>query len=374
MIIEIKGIGIPNKGAELMLVAAKEQLQSVYPDAIFVVEPNTAFIGRSRFGLHQKVWLKFMGFQIGRFASLIPKRIREKFGLIIDSEIDVVIDASGFTYGDQWGAEKAKRRLVSDIRRWKDNGKKVILLPQAFGPFKDEALKKNMQVIQQYSDVIFARDDISFKYMAELGGQNLQQAPDFTNLVTGVVPNSFSATPKDICVIPNSKMIEMTSDAEGAEYPKQMINVISYCQLKGYTPYLLVHEGEKDDDLAELINSGLELKVPVYRFESPREIKGIIGTAHIVISSRFHGIVSALSQGIPAVATGWSHKYEMLMQDYGCIDLLLDGNNKSLESCVEPLLDDVEYSNYCQQISVRSDALKEESRGMWKKVFNIIDS
>src|SRR5262249_33913841 len=56
----------------------------------------------------------------------------------------------------------------------------------------------------------------------------------------------------------------------------------------------------------------------VVREASPSKLKGILGTARVIIGSRFHALVGALSQAVPSVAVGWSHKYEMLLSDYGC--------------------------------------------------------
>lgn len=44
------------------------------------------------------------------------------------------------------------------------------------------------------------------------------------------------------------------------------------------------------------------------------ELKTIIGQCDLLIGSRYHSIVAALSQGIPVLAIGWHHKYHEIMK------------------------------------------------------------
>src|SRR5690606_1006769 len=147
--VEIKGIGIPNKGAELMLMAVQEHIGSMLPEHYFCCEPTTEYYPRARYGLFQRTGFTYKDRYIewSALAGLLPKRIRERYGLVTEREVDVIIDASGFAYGDQWGARKAHTRLGKRIRTWKKQGKKVILLPQAFGPFSDQAIRQEMTCI-----------------------------------------------------------------------------------------------------------------------------------------------------------------------------------------------------------------------------------
>src|SRR5690606_34297611 len=119
---------------------------------------------------------------------------RRKLSFVSESEIDVVLDGSGFAYGDFWGAKKAGYRLADHIKRWRSKGIKIILLPQAFGAFTDNALIEKMKVIVNDADLIFARDKYSFDYIKGIDNKkdNIYLMPDFTNLISGEKPDYFS--------------------------------------------------------------------------------------------------------------------------------------------------------------------------------------
>ena len=52
---------------------------------------------------------------------------------------------------------------------------------------------------------------------------------------------------------------------------------------------------------------------------SAAQVKSVIGSCDILLSSRYHALIAALSQQVPAVAIGWSHKYDELMAEVGLI-------------------------------------------------------
>ena len=101
------------------------------------------------------------------------------------------------------------------------------------------------------------------------------------------------------------------------EYIGLLKDIIDLYEKKGQPIFMLNHEGFRDKNLCEQVNAEIEKKIPVVSGITAKEVKGLIGNSHTVISSRFHGVVSALSQGVPCLATSWSHKYEMLFRDFG---------------------------------------------------------
>lgn len=375
MIIEVIGIGAPNKGAELMLTSIKQQILNKFPNAKFVVEPYTDYLDRCPHNVYQKFWFSFKGIQLGFLGALIPQKIRSKFGIILDSEIDYILDASGFAYGDQWGAKKLENRLTKHIVKWKKNGKKVILMPQAFGPFEKKEFNTILPKLVENADLIFARDSDSLKFLQISVGDNtntIYQAPDYTNLCKGITPPELIVKELDVCFIPNSKMIDMTSSNVGNSYSKFFANLIEVTIKNNRKPFLLVHEGEKDLKLAQEINSLLAEPIEVLKYNDPLHIKGVIGKSKVVISSRFHGLVSSLSQEIPCIATGWSHKYQMLMSDYGCEDLLVDQSSDLAVTKLCSLFEASTYNSVKEKIKINSTIEKEKSKLFWNKVFDVI--
>lgn len=371
MIIEVIGIGAPNKGAELMLVALQEQIKQHYPQAQFVLEPYTKYEHRAKHQCLQKAWFTFKDIQVGDVFALMPKKLRNKFGIVLDSEIDVILDASGFAYGDQWGAKKVHNRLSRYLPKWKKSGKKVILLPQALGPFSEPDIQSNMKSVIEQADAIYARDDVSFKYANALSPNKVKQAPDFTNLCEGILPYDLTGKELDVCVIPNAKMIEMTSSDVGSGYVDSLIQAVKLLQSHGRTPYLLVHEGKGDKEIAEQINAALDTPLEMLEYDDPKHIKGIIGHSRLVVSSRFHGLVSSLSQGVPCIATGWSHKYQMLMDDYQCGDLLVE-QGEAMSDKLAIILDESHYQNYQSRIRQCAAEQKQRTKLMWEDVFQLL--
>lgn len=326
--IEIKGVGFVNKGAELMLESILQHYnQNNYK---FVMEPisyNSTYEQRARKGVYQKLSID------GNLITGIPEQICKLYGLVSDDEVHAVLDASGFCYGEQWG-DVLTQEMSRRIYRWKLNGAKVILMPQAFGPFRSEPIRTAMRSIVTNSDIIFARDKESYAHIRSLDipCSNVQISPDFTSITKGITPDFPEKFADKICIIPNAMIYKKLEKKLSDNYINILKKIIDTAYINGTECFVLIHEGKDDLKIAIELQqlSGHELSIITE--PDPLRVKGIIGACYAVTSSRFHGIVSALSQSIPTLCTGWSHKYKMLMEDYECpeclIELVLRPSNK----------------------------------------------
>ncbi|WP_367359954.1 polysaccharide pyruvyl transferase family protein [Syntrophus sp. (in: bacteria)] len=378
MLIEIKGAGFTNKGAELMLHAVLQAVKPAIPEASFAMAPRygqPSFFARGRLGLLQKATLSRHGISWDFIGKMFPGEIREMYGVVLDEEIDVILDVSGYAYGDAFGEHKTIL-MAKQSQAWKRQGKKVILLPQALGPFSSRRIRDALKRLIDHADLIFARDPVSYAYVNDVAAApaNVKIAPDFTNLVSGTVPEQWNAEEHQVCIIPSHQMTDKTSSAEGTQYIPFLAQCVKHLEAKGITPFLLIHGGRKDFPAARQLQEAVNRKIEILAEQDPLRIKGILGTCDLVIASRFHALVSSLSQGVLCIGAGWSHKYETLFADYGCPELLvpIERTGGRIGEMIDTVLDRGEGEKIRMKVRTSAERQRERTAAMWREVLEMI--
>ena len=290
--------------------------------------------------------------------------------VVTRNQINVILDASGFVYSEQWGPESAEV-MASYYREAKRKGQKVVLLPQAFGPFGQIRLKEAMQEIIHSADLIFARDKISYSSLKEITSNvdNIYLSKDFTIKMKGEVVKK--KTDGKVCIIPNYRMIDMREDNVYLGFLDNVVNALNKLNHKFY---FLIHESDKDSSIVKQLEEKRNANYEIIMEENPMKIKTLIGNSKFVIASRFHGIISALSQNIPTIATGWSHKYEMLYNEYEIEKLYLDNLTDEVEifHLIELLSKKNEFASIKQKLLSKNEQIVNEVNEMWDQVFELI--
>lgn len=379
MVVEVRKAGFANKGAELMLRAVIQYLRDNLPEAELAVipRPTTPYRKRAQLGLLQKVSSVRYGVPWWRLLQLVPKHVRERYGLTLDSEIDVIIDAAGFAYGDQWGEQKTVE-TANAVKRWAKRRTKIVFMPQAFGPFSTKRIQQAFREVVEHADLIYARDKASYWHVTNLVGEcnNVRIAPDFTNLVQGEVPESFDKQSNRFCIIPNYRMLDQTDSRTSQQYVSFLATCARELLDRAVKPFILIHETRNDQHIAREINEMLGNTLDIVTELDALRIKGIIGVCEGVISSRYHGLVSALSQGVPALGTGWTHKYRELFDDYdfprGIIEVTAD--SATIGASIDLLIDPRSRSRIINTLCQAADRQKQAVESMWTQVLSVISS
>lgn len=382
MKIVLSGVETNNKGAELMLYAILQQVEKVAPDSEVFIPRNMVRQGLQYVKTNVKLKylpvnivskvctkLKITGLlnRLGFYNSMLNNSCPIK-------DVDYFIDGSGLLFSDK----RISNRLTtvswqSKLKEYHRYGTKIVFLPQGFGPFKNKVTKETIAALDQYSDLIFAREQVSFSELKSLtdNSDKIRLYPDFTSLVDGECPEVYKHLNGKVCVIPNFQMV-----AKGVmsreNYLCLIHHLIETCRNKGFGVYLLNHEGIKDELLAKEYKDRYNDDIELVTGLNAIEVKGLISTAYLVISSRFHGVASSLNTHVPCLATSWHHKYEELFKDYGMKDCVLTIDDiEASKQKVLSFLDEDTNQSIRKCLSQRKPAIMEKNKEMWRLIWNL---
>lgn len=376
MLMEITGAGFDNKGAELMLRETVRRIRGNMPEAIVAIPAASGtYEQKAELGLWHLIRYCRFGVEWGALAALAPADYRHRMGIVVNAELDVILDVSGYRYGGLFGPRSVEY-LALRARKARRNGKKLILLPQAFGPFIP-ASKDHLKAVVENTNLIYPRDEASYRYIVDLVGErdNVRMAPDFTAPLPGFLRPEHERLRGRFCMIPNRRMLDKTVPEVRNAYVPLMRRCVTRASGANAKPYVLIHE-TGDVALAHEIVDGLNPEIDIVIESDACAIKGIIGVASAVVCSRFHGLVNALCQGIPALGTGWSHKYEMLFRDYGFDDgiVRIPCDDDEIDVRMTHLLDPVLREHLVTKLRKASDGLRQANESMWDEVFGVLNA
>lgn len=377
-VIELQGVNFTNKGGELMGIAILDHFSSKASYLRFSVPLTSSFsLRRKILGISRLMYFqreRFLGMNriLDLFVRLVPNLIRDFAGITRPSDIRIILDASGFRYSDQWGVETTITSAVY-AQRMQSKGVPYILLPQAFGPFESQKSKSAIKQLIEACDLAFARDAVSFDHLQTAGVdmQKVHLAPDFTNLVN---PGALELSPTTgkVVIVPNSRMLDKTGSSTARGYLPLLIQLIKVSREYGFEPVLLVHDEKEDMEIAaELVkvDNGL---INIVSDRDPIVLKGLLADAQLVVTSRFHAAVGALSCGVPTVCIGWSHKYHELMSDYGVREYSLNMDEDEVCEKLEKLLSPIEMARVKSIVINNAIMQKTRTKEMWAKVDGIL--
>jgi len=372
--LEIHGTGTHNRGAELMAIAIAERMRASFPGVRIVVPVGFgSFVARARHGFWT-TWEFSKRWQTRVSAKWIQRHspgIEEASGIVDPSSIDVVLDASGFSFSDKWGP-KGARHLLKKMTRTGRTGKPLILLPQAFGPFTDPAVALATRKLCERASLVCARDARSREELLRLGTlPSLRVYPDFTVGIRPQRPTTLRIPEQFSALVPNQRMVDKGESGEA--YLDFIGRAVRSLDRRGLNPVFLLHDADDDRKVvAAMKQRGVIL--PVLEHEDARVLKAVLGKATLVIGSRFHALVSTLSQGLPCIAAGWSHKYPELYSDFGCPELLVSdlADEAALETAIDRLATTEGRGGYQERLQVAAARIKQQNEAMWAEVEKII--
>jgi len=305
----------------------------------------------------------------GRLLPMAPP------GFVLRQAPNALVDISGYAFGDPWGHRRLSN-FAHRARYYRRKGKPVVMLPQMLGPFDQPKVRQAFRRLSQATDLVCARDDRSFAYAADVMGASsprLLQAPDITIFSECLTSTAAACAPRKpyVCIVPNQRVLDSGAqkDSWAPMYRDRLLTAAHMAHDAGFEVDVVVHDSTPGDDdvLARALVAELRFARLVIE-PDPIALKKRIAQAHLLVGSRFHGIVGALSSGVPAVVMGWSHKYEMLLQDFGLPDWTY-GPQEPATAFVAALqrgLDDDDNAAARALLRERKESLRASHDAMWQ--------
>lgn len=388
MLIQIHGGGFANRGAQLMLWTVIDRISERLPDARFCAEEaGSNFQERASYDLftiaprapYTSLWKSNLLFRFGSTLSkLLPKAEIQRYGIVRRADIDALVDISGYAFGDKWPVKKSAS-MAARVSAFRRQGKPVVLLPQMFGPFERPAVVEAFQPVVEKSSLIYARDKPSLECLEKINatGRSIGLAPDIT-IFTPALTETEKPTGRYACLVPNSKMFDQGKGGWDTIYVERMAEAAERLQARGVTPRVLIHDANADDrKVGQAILDRLGRSDDAMLIEEdPRRIKGIIGGATVLVGSRFHAIVASLSTGTPAIAMGWAHKYEALMEDFGVPGYMHRHDQPAtvLHELIDQLCDEGKNAEIASRLAEHKLAMKANNDEMWDRVIDTLNA
>ncbi len=396
MNILITGANFNNKGAQLMLCTLVDTLRSSIPDVKICVSP----LLENRIKL-QEMKVNILDFPLFHYGNRRYFLLALKFPFIIRNllrlqgantngdiplnNIDVVMDISGFAFGAKWG-NYPLHYLSRFIKRMKKQGSKFFLLPQAFGPFSNLGMEKDIKDVVANVDLLIARDNQSFKFIQDAiatTSKNVIIAPDITLVYKKNTYINDDIFKGDFCaIVPNEQMLVRASPDWQIKYTEVLSHISNIILSKSNVNIvILIHAqaGSKDSEIGKQIMDNIsKLKLfsgRIFHFveEDPIRLKSIIAKSQFLVGSRFHALASALSSNVPCISTSWLHKYEMLFEEYKCQEFNFKEPTENIYEKVESLLNPEIRKMLTAKLKKENAEIENKNKVMWDLILSKIN-
>jgi polysaccharide pyruvyl transferase WcaK-like protein len=248
---------------------------------------------------------------------------------------DLVADLSGISFVDG-------RRFVVIVYNalvvWVPMmlGTPVVKCSQAMGPFKGFVNKSLARFTLPRLARVCPRGAVTESFLRGLKLKNITPAGDlaFTMRVPETVRESVAAKlaaagPGPYLTVSPSQVVATYCEAKDIPYPQIMADFIDQVgPATGQRVVMIAHSAQPNKgvthmndlplcrDIAALVKDKNNL---IFLDEDlfPTELRAIIGASSVLVASRFHAMISALTELVPPLVIGWSHKYGEILDPFG---------------------------------------------------------
>ncbi|MDR6971743.1 polysaccharide pyruvyl transferase family protein [Leifsonia shinshuensis] len=276
------------------------------------VEPDTEIV-------FQNYGMRAPQLPIGRLRSLVKERVTGRNGMQRWlAGFDLVVDTrSGDSFADIYGTRRLA--VMSAVAEFATQaGVPVVLGPQTIGPFDSPLGRRIARRSLRRSQLVMARDSASADAARALG----RPADVLTTDVVFALPRPAVAKTRDVVLNVSGLLWNANPHVDNEAYRRTVHRLLDGLAAEGREVTLLAHVLESDNPDSD-IHAISELQAQrSQRLETvvPRDLDDVrrtVASAQVVLGSRMHACLNALSTGTPAVPLAYSRKFGPLLGDLG---------------------------------------------------------
>ena len=273
---------------------------------------------------------------------------------VIDSA-ECIIDINGYALSSQRGTRRSLLYLLN-IMIARERGIPFYVFPQSIGPFdyglpESPVMEALLKTYLPYPAWIFPREKSGVETVRRYRKTNVRHELDIVLTHDYDLKYIFHDPPavdvptlpeRSVGIVPNMRVAERMSDDEFQTLYTQIVETL---QELDRHPIIIQHSVEDEslcNGIAELVDCDMTV---VTGDKQPFELEKIIEQVDFLIGSRYHSIIHAYKQNVPAISIGWAEKYRALLEAGGDADSAIDVRCNVEKNRLDKLLND--YSNKC---------------------------
>jgi polysaccharide pyruvyl transferase WcaK-like protein len=294
----------PNLGVRVLAQGTSSLVRSVWPDAEIDVQNYGSRIAPVRLGSPRDVLVERLSHRHG-----LREWVRQ-YDLVVDTR-------SGDSFADIYGLKRLVQ-MSTFAEFVRGCGVPLVLGPQTIGPFGSRRGRVLARRSMRTAVSVMARDSSSAAYADSLGRPVDVRTTD----VVFALPVPERTDDHDVVLNVSGLLWHGSPHVDPRAYRSTVVDLYRGLLQRGRRVTLLAHvlDGPTADndvtaaqEFAAAVGGSPEIVVPAALHDARAAVAG----ARVVLGSRMHACLNALSVGTPAVPLAYSRKFEPLLADLG---------------------------------------------------------
>jgi polysaccharide pyruvyl transferase WcaK-like protein len=306
-------------------------------------------------------------------------------------DADCVIDVAGISFVDGRGIPiTVYNALMTAVPLLL--GTPTVKAAQAMGPFRKQPNRTLAKLILPHLAAICARGAGTREHLDELKMNNVHNVADlaFTLPTAATLPLSIEGKiahcKNEYVLVMPSSVVKGLYQKQGGNYFDAMVALIEEIRrATGRTVVVAPHslrvgkpEGRMNDGpvcseiIARLHGDADVIGISEDLYSA--ELRRLVVDSRVLVTSRFHAMISGLATATPTIVLGWSHKYREVLDLFGASEYGLDAMALSDTTRVVDLVTDAlnRHDELSEQIKHSLPAVIQQSEENFRIIASVL--